>query len=240
MSAEVQEREDAVSFQRARAQQGLENSLAFEQAALAKARAKEADELEKQRKQEEALALSIAFLNQFQSLSNIDPNTALQKAFRNTFLAKALAGTFLGFAEGGYTGDGGKYQEAGVVHKGEFVIDKESTAQYGLKGGNMNHFHEIMSKPKNVDLHKSIQDYQDGNKWQFMQQFQAQQPQDNAPLMAMMSEKLGTIASNQKKFQSINKFGVDEFLRIIHQTKEDGKDELLSYLHDRTDLKFRG
>jgi len=30
--------------------------------------------------------------------------------------------SFLGFAEGGYTGDGGKYEPAGIVHKGEFVI----------------------------------------------------------------------------------------------------------------------
>lgn len=29
------------------------------------------------------------------------------------------------FAEGGYTGDGGKYQPAGVVHKGEYVIPKK-------------------------------------------------------------------------------------------------------------------
>lgn len=29
-----------------------------------------------------------------------------------------------GFAEGGYTGDGDKYEEAGVVHKGEYVIPK--------------------------------------------------------------------------------------------------------------------
>jgi hypothetical protein len=35
-----------------------------------------------------------------------------------------------GFAECGYTGDGGKYQEAGVVHKGEFVITKEHTAKH--------------------------------------------------------------------------------------------------------------
>lgn len=34
-----------------------------------------------------------------------------------------------GFAEGGYTGDGGKYQEAGVVHRGEYVITKEKTAK---------------------------------------------------------------------------------------------------------------
>ena len=32
-----------------------------------------------------------------------------------------------GFAEGGYTGDGGKYDEAGVVHKGEYVMTKEKT-----------------------------------------------------------------------------------------------------------------
>ena len=32
-----------------------------------------------------------------------------------------------GFAEGGYTGHGGKYEPAGTVHKGEFVVDKEAT-----------------------------------------------------------------------------------------------------------------
>jgi hypothetical protein len=36
-----------------------------------------------------------------------------------------------GFADGGYTGDGGKYQPAGIVHKGEYVIDKEDTARLG-------------------------------------------------------------------------------------------------------------
>jgi hypothetical protein len=34
-----------------------------------------------------------------------------------------------GFADGGYTGDGGKYDEAGIVHKGEFVTTKEKTAK---------------------------------------------------------------------------------------------------------------
>lgn len=34
------------------------------------------------------------------------------------------------FAKGGYTGDGGKYEEAGIVHKGEFVNDKETTKKY--------------------------------------------------------------------------------------------------------------
>ena len=35
-----------------------------------------------------------------------------------------------GFAEGGYTGDGGKYQTAGVVHKGEYVITAEKTKKF--------------------------------------------------------------------------------------------------------------
>lgn len=35
------------------------------------------------------------------------------------------------FSEGGYTGDGGKYQPAGVVHKGEYVFDKAAVAAAG-------------------------------------------------------------------------------------------------------------
>ncbi len=35
------------------------------------------------------------------------------------------------FADGGYTGDGGKYQPAGVVHKGEYVFDKAAVAAAG-------------------------------------------------------------------------------------------------------------
>lgn len=41
-------------------------------------------------------------------------------------------GNFLGFAEGGYTGGGGKYDPAGVVHKGEFVFTKEATQRLGV------------------------------------------------------------------------------------------------------------
>lgn len=38
----------------------------------------------------------------------------------------------VGFATGGYTGDGGKYTPAGIVHKGEYVITKEATSRLGL------------------------------------------------------------------------------------------------------------
>lgn len=48
-------------------------------------------------------------------------------------LAKARAtaqAAIGGFAEGGYTGDGGKFQPAGVVHKGEFVVNAEKTKKF--------------------------------------------------------------------------------------------------------------
>ena len=44
--------------------------------------------------------------------------------------ARAQAQSAASFAVGGYTGDGGKYQPAGIVHKGEFVITKEKTQKY--------------------------------------------------------------------------------------------------------------
>ncbi|WP_119254383.1 phage tail tape measure protein [Shinella zoogloeoides] len=43
-----------------------------------------------------------------------------------------LFGLLFGFSEGGYTGDGGKYQAAGVVHRGEYVLSKEATRRAGV------------------------------------------------------------------------------------------------------------
>ena len=45
-------------------------------------------------------------------------------------LLGAAKASISGFAEGGYTGDGGKYTPAGIVHRGEFVINKENTRKY--------------------------------------------------------------------------------------------------------------
>ena len=38
----------------------------------------------------------------------------------------------VGFASGGYTGPGSKYQPAGIVHKGEYVFDQASTNRIGV------------------------------------------------------------------------------------------------------------
>ena len=43
------------------------------------------------------------------------------------------AGNFSGFSEGGYTGDGAKYDPAGIVHKGEFVVKKSVVDNPGVR-----------------------------------------------------------------------------------------------------------
>jgi lambda family phage tail tape measure protein len=56
---------------------------------------------------------------------------AVRKAAVGIFTSVAGAG--LGFSDGGYTGDGGKYQPKGVVHGGEFVVQKSAVQQPGAR-----------------------------------------------------------------------------------------------------------
>lgn len=44
-----------------------------------------------------------------------------------------------GFADGGYTGNGGKYQPAGIVHRGEYVVSKRAVERIGV--GNLESLH---------------------------------------------------------------------------------------------------
>lgn len=55
--------------------------------------------------------------------------------------------SFLGFAGGGYTGEGGKYEPKGVVHGGEFVFNKEATSRIGV--GNL--YAMMQGKPGYAD-----------------------------------------------------------------------------------------
>ncbi|MDT7048367.1 phage tail tape measure protein [Providencia stuartii] len=59
---------------------------------------------------------------------------AMLNAMKAAFGGNAV-GNFLGLkghSEGGYTGDGGKYQPMGIVHGGEFVFTKEATQRLGI------------------------------------------------------------------------------------------------------------
>ncbi|HCM2993261.1 TPA: phage tail length tape measure family protein [Klebsiella aerogenes] len=49
-----------------------------------------------------------------------------------TITSSISSAAVVGFASGGYTGSGGKYQPAGIVHKGEYVFDQESTNRIGV------------------------------------------------------------------------------------------------------------
>lgn len=63
----------------------------------------------------------------------------LDSAFTNFFNSKSSGGgggfgglfSLLGFASGGFTGPGGTYQPAGIVHKGEYVIPKNVVDRIG-------------------------------------------------------------------------------------------------------------
>lgn len=54
-----------------------------------------------------------------------------------TSISSSIASTGLGFATGGYTGNGGKYDIAGVVHKGEYVVNQEQLRYNGGVAGVM-------------------------------------------------------------------------------------------------------
>lgn len=56
---------------------------------------------------------------------------AMVQAMKSAIGGTALGG-LLGFAGGGYTGPGGKYEPKGVVHGGEFVFTKEATSRIGV------------------------------------------------------------------------------------------------------------
>ena len=46
-------------------------------------------------------------------------------------ISSAVKETDAGYASGGYTGDGGKYEPAGTVHKGEYVLPQDTVRKYG-------------------------------------------------------------------------------------------------------------
>lgn len=89
-----------------------------------------------------SFALAQAGINIWKSASDAyanEPGTVWQKIGaaakatldQGTFVAMIQAATPKGFANGGYTGHGGKYEPAGVVHKGEGVLTQEEVKALG-------------------------------------------------------------------------------------------------------------
>lgn len=85
------------------------------------------------------MALQSAASNVFSSIAGSGLSAAIGSVFggggsTTTSLGSTAAGyTSQYFDEGGYTGQGGKYEPAGIVHGGEVVIRKEVVDQPGMK-----------------------------------------------------------------------------------------------------------
>ena len=99
----------------------------------------------------QASSLAVAIAQLYASLAStgigVAIATALSAVMIGAFIgAKAQAAAAAGFAEGGYTGDGGKYSPAGTVHRGEYVIDKDTTAALGLQRVPMSDFGDVMGE----------------------------------------------------------------------------------------------
>ena len=88
--------------------------------------------------------------------------TALSAVLIGTFISsKTQAANAAGFAEGGYTGDGQKYEPAGTVHRGEYVINKKDTKRLGLEGVAVSDFDDVLGAyysgmPKSDRKNKNI------------------------------------------------------------------------------------
>ncbi|EPY4020043.1 phage tail length tape measure family protein [Klebsiella variicola] len=70
-------------------------------------------------------AVSAPYPANFIAMASIAEQTA-------SIVSNIQAVSSVGFASGGYTGPGGKYQPAGIVHKGEYVFDQASTNRIGM------------------------------------------------------------------------------------------------------------
>jgi tape measure domain-containing protein len=143
IEARVREADLAISAQEKRieqaksiAEKGNAEVLQLEQERL--------DKLTKERakfvRQQQALAFIELALNSSIAIAKAAAVGGPAAAFTITATLLALAAGFVsarsqaqaaaGFEKGGYTGDGGKSETAGVVHKGEFVFTKDKTTKY--------------------------------------------------------------------------------------------------------------
>jgi len=134
----VKTQADAVETQRKRAEQGLSNTLKFEQEQLAQ---REAERIRAEKKAKQA-AEFVALINLVSAYAAGGDSNALARGLVDFSLLKALEA---GFEEGGYTGDKGTSDVAGVVHGREFVVTADDVKRYGLAGKSGGEFGEAMS-----------------------------------------------------------------------------------------------
>jgi hypothetical protein len=222
LSDQVSDQESSLSIQEQRAKDGLSNTLAFEQQELDKARLEQQQELERQAKQQEIIALVQAYYNQFQSLSS-DPDradTAAIDAFTNTLLAKSIAKGLTGFIEG-----------TELVER-DMQGSKFSSGQDGYLA-KFDGKERILNPAQNMALPKGMtnKDYASGNTWGFM------------PTVASTTDSGATtkaiIASNNKVIKAIENnaasMSVDSegLMHLVEQRVSRGKKEVIHFINKK-------
>lgn len=150
LDREIEQRDSNIEEQKRRAEQGLSNTLAFEEKALKDAEAKKEEENKKALKREKALT----FFKLLSANAEKDPNSALQKTITEMLLGEAIAGAFFKGTE--------KVEDdlkGNKVHNGRdgYVVAVDGSER--VLTGKQN---ELIGNMSNEDLARLANDYQNG------------------------------------------------------------------------------
>lgn len=137
LDREISAREQRVDIAEKLAEKGNTQALDIERNALKAAQEERRKDALQTQAINSALTISYAAVAVAKAIAEFGPlSFAAIASYASLFIAGlaaikgAEAASKTTFAEGGFTGDGGKYQPAGTVHKGEFVFDKETTSKH--------------------------------------------------------------------------------------------------------------
>lgn len=220
---QITKQEELIVKLRENASEGTEQSLAFEEARLEKARLKKQRDDEKAAKKQERLALAQTFLNQVAEQSKENPDTAIVEAFKNTFLARKIAQGLSGLYEGtdsvGSTGSETKFsngRDGYVVRldEGEKVFNARQSNKLNKLGYS-----------DRDDVINAVEQFAAGNTWAFMPQFQAAQQTtaepDYSPIIESNNKVIKAIEDNATHSQ-FDLSGLNEWIetRFKGHTKE--------------------
>ena len=160
-SSLVEQQAEAVELQRERAENGLKNTLKFEQDELAKREA----ERQKAEQKAKTAAKILALFNLVSAYAQSGDKNALQRGLVDFGLLTALEEALSGFEDGGYTGDDISNKKVkGVVHANEYVVTAEDTEKFGLKNKSGSEFGEAMSDYFNQQSPLSKNSFEKQNK----------------------------------------------------------------------------
>jgi len=136
----VTDQEANLSREEERAAKGYDNQVAFEKKALADRQAEQVKAAETAKN----IAKAAVLINLVSAYAANGDKNALTSGLRDFGLLQAAEAAFGGFEEGGYTGEQGISDIAGVVHGQEYVVTASDTEKFGLRGKAGSDFGEAM------------------------------------------------------------------------------------------------